>query len=372
MPELITVGAAISPNLPWSDWQFGFWIHLLIFGIGIISLLLGSVIIFIWLERRLVGRFQRRLGPNRAGPLGLLQSVADVIKILTKEDIVPSRADKLIFWIAPIVAFTPVVLMLAVVPVADGALLADLNIGILFVIAISSITALGVFMAGWASYNKYSILSAMRTVAQLVSYEMPLILSMVGVVIIAGSLSLNDIVKTQTVPFIVLQPAGFFIFFIASLAEINRTPFDLLEADSELVAGYNIEYSGMKFATFYLTEYCEAIVLSTLAATIFLGGWQGPWLPPIVWLLLKIGIVFCFIVWIRSTLPRLRIDQVMGFAWKFLLPLAILNIFVTSIFVALWPETPAWLMGLTNLAILVAYILFWSKLFKPGGKAVAV
>lgn len=350
----------------------GFWVHLLVFGLGTITLLLTSVIIFIWLERRLVGRFQLRQGPNRAGPLGMLQPVATVIKILTKEDIIPSRADKIIFWLAPMVAITPVVLMLAVVPVSDGAVLADLNIGVLYVVAISSITSLGIFMAGWASNNKYSLLGAMRTVAQLISYEMPLILSMVGVVILTGSLSLNEIVSAQSVPFILVQPAGFFVFFIASLAEINRTPFDLLEADSELVAGYHIEYSGMKFATFYLTEYCEAIVLSTLTATLFLGGWQGPWLPPMLWLLFKIVLVFCFIVWIRATLPRLRIDQVMAFAWKFLLPLAAFNLLLTALMTVLWPGAPAWALGLTNLALLAVFIIGWSRLFKPGRNAIVV
>ncbi len=349
-----------------------FWLHLLLFGLGIIIVLLTSVMLFIWLERRLIGRFQLRPGPNRAGPFGLLQPLADVIKVLTKEDIIPNRADKIIFWVAPVVSLAPVILILAVVPIADSVLLADLNIGVLYVIAISSIVSLGVFMAGWASYNKYSMISAMRSVAQLVSYEMPLILSMAGVVILAGSLSLNDIVKAQSIPFIILQPAGFFVFFIASLAEINRTPFDLLEAESELVAGYNIEYSGMKFATFYLAEYCEAVVFSALAATLFFGGWQGPWLPPIIWLLLKTVLVFSFIVWIRATLPRLRIDQVMNFAWKFLLPLAILNLLITGLSVSLWPEAPLWITGIASLVLLVVYVLFWSKFFKPGGKTVAV
>lgn len=365
MYELILFPASIRSELP-----FGFWLHLAIFAIGIIAILLTSVIIFIWFERRLVGRFQLRKGPNRAGPFGVLQSVADVIKILTKEDIIPSKADKLLFWLAPVIAFSPVVVMLAVVPVADGALLADLNIGILFIIAMSSITSLGVFTGGWASYNKYSLLSSMRVVSQLVSYEIPLILSLVGVVMLTGSLSLDDMVNAQNIPFILLQPAGFFIFFIASLAEISRSPFDLLEADSELVAGYNIEYSGMKFATFYLTEYCEAIVSSTLIATLFLGGWQGPWLPPLVWLLLKITLVFSLIVWIRATLPRLRIDQVMGFAWKFLLPLAVLNILLTGSFVAFLPDGPAWASGIANLVLLVSYILVRSRFFKPGGVTV--
>ncbi|MDD4635187.1 MAG: NADH-quinone oxidoreductase subunit NuoH [Dehalococcoidales bacterium] len=365
MMEFLSSPASIRSDLP-----FGFWLHLLVFSIGIIALLLTSVIIFIWFERRLVGRFQLRLGPNRAGPIGIFQSVADVIKILTKEDIIPTRADKLLFWLAPIISFSPVVVTLAVVPVAGGALLADLNVGILFIMAMSSIISVGVFTAGFASYNKYSLLSSMRVVAQLVSYEIPLILSLVGVVMLTGSLSLDDMVNAQTIPFILLQPVGFFIFFIASLAEISRSPFDLLEADSELVAGYNIEYSGMKFATFYLTEYCEAIVLSAITATVFLGGWQGPWLPPIIWLLLKVGLVFSVIVWIRATLPRLRVDQVMGFAWKFLLPLAVLNILITGLFITLWPEAPAWINGSANLLLLVMYVLIRSRFFRPGGTAV--
>jgi NADH-quinone oxidoreductase subunit H len=349
---------------------FSFWLHLLIFSIVVIGLLLTTVTIFIWLERRLVGRFQLRQGPNRTGPLGLLQTVADIIKILTKEDIIPTRSDKVLFYLSPLLAFVPVVLILAVVPLAKNILLADLNVGILYITAMSSITAIGVFAAGFASYNKYSLISGMRVISQFVSYEIPLVLSLVGVVMLTGSLSLNDMVNMQTIPFILIQPAGFFVFFVASMAEISRSPFDLLEADSELVAGYNIEYSGMKFAMFYLTEYCEAIVVSALTATIFLGGWQGPLLPPIVWLLLKITLVFCLLVWIRSTLPRLRVDQVMGFAWKFLLPLAILNILLTGLLTVFWPAAPNWFIGLSNLLLLIFYLLVQPRFIKSGGETI--
>ena len=190
------------------------------------------------------------------------------------------------------------------------------------------------------------------------------------VVMLTGSLSLNDMVNMQTIPFILIQPAGFFVFFVASMAEISRSPFDLLEADSELVAGYNTDYSGMKFAMFYLTEYCEAIVVSALTATIFLGGWQGPLLPPIIWLLLKIALVFCLLVWIRSTLPRLRVDQVMSFAWKFLLPLAILNILLTGLLTVFWPAAPDWFIGLSNLLLLIFYILVQPRLIKSGGETI--
>ncbi len=345
-----------------------FWAHLALFSVIIIGFVLGMVMFFIWYERRFIGRIQVRPGPNRAGPFGVLQPVADVIKILTKEDIVPARADKIVFWLAPVVAFFPVPAMLAVVPFQEGAQLVDLNIGILYVIAISSVSSVGVFMAGWGSNNKYSLIGAMRDVAQLVSYEIPLVLSIIGVVLLSGSLSLSTIVAEQEIPFILLQPLGFLIFFIASLAEINRTPFDLLEADSEIVAGYNIEYSGMKFATFFLVEYAEALVSSALVTTLFLGGWRGPLLPPFLWFLIKVVGVFTLIVWIRGTLPRLRIDQVMAFAWKFLLPLALINLMITGIEVVFWPSAPLWSNIVIGLGAAFLLIFGWSRLFRAGGR----
>lgn len=353
-------------------WSGNFWLHLVLFAGAIITFVLLMVMFFIWYERRLIGRFQVRLGPNRAGPFGILQPVADVLKILTKEDIVPTKADKIVFWIAPIVALAPVFMMFAVIPFQGGALLANLNIGILYILAVSSVASVGIFMAGWGSHNKYSLIGAMRDVAQLISYEIPLVLSIIGVVLIAGSLSLTNIVEAQTIPFVLLQPLGFLIFFISSLAEINRTPFDLVEADSEIVAGYNIEYSGMKFATFFLMEYAEALTSSAIIATLFLGGWNGPLLPPILWFIIKIVAVFSLIVWVRSTIPRFRIDQVMAFAWKFLLPLALINLLVTSLQVVFWPEVSAWIVIVSNLAIMAALILAWSRFFKPGGKRVGV
>jgi NADH-quinone oxidoreductase subunit H len=353
-------------------WPGNFWLHLLVFTVIIINFVLLMVMFFIWFERRLIGRIQVRPGPNRVGPFGLLQPVADVIKILTKEDIVPARGDKLVFWLAPVVALTPVFLMIAVVPFQNGALLADLNIGILYIVAISSVSSIGVFMAGWSSNNKYALIGAMRDVAQLVSYEIPLVLSIIGVVLLTGSLSLTEIVSAQDVPFILLQPLGCLIFFIGSLAEINRTPFDLLEADSEIVAGYNIEYSGMKFATFFLMEYAEALVASTLVTTLFLGGWRGPLLPPLLWFLIKVVAVFALIVWIRGTIPRLRIDQVMAFAWKFLLPLALINLLTTSLQVVFWPESPLWSIALSNLVLAIALVFIWSRFFKLGGGRIEV
>jgi NADH-quinone oxidoreductase subunit H len=349
-----------------------YWIHFAIFVVIILTFVFGLVMGFIYFERRGVGRFQIRLGPNRTGPFGVLQPVADAIKVLIKEDIIPAKGDKLVFWLAPVVAFVPVLMIFAVVPFQSGALLADLNIGILYIVAVSSVVAVGVFMAGWASNNKYSLVGAMRDVAQLLSYEIPIVLSIVGVVLIAGSLSMTKIVEAQSIPFILLQPLGFLIFFTGALAEINRTPFDLVEADSEIVAGFHIEYSGMKFAMFYLVEYCEALAISAIITTLFLGGWKGPLLPPFLWFLIKVVGVFFLFFWIRSTIPRLRIDQVMAFAWKFLLPLALINLLITAMQVLVWGEASPWAIVFVNLAIMAVLVVLWSKFFKLGGGRVAV
>ena len=354
------------------DWPGGFWWHWLFFTVVIIGFVLTMVMGVIYIERRGMGRMQCRLGPNRTGPFGLLQPVADAIKVLLKENIVPDSADKLVHWLAPVVAFAPALMIFAVIPFQDGALLADLDIGILYVLAVSSISTVGVFMAGWGSSNKYSLLGAMRNVAAVVSYEIPLVLAVLGVVMIAGSLSLNQIVLAQSIPFILLQPLGFLLFFIAGCAEINRSPFDLMEADSEIVAGFHTEYSGMKFAMFYLVEYAEAVAISAIIATLFLGGWRGPLLPPWLWFVIKVFIVFFAMVWTRSTLPRVRIDQLMALAWKFLLPLSIINLIVTAIQVLAWPTAVPWIIVVINFAIMAVLILLWSKFFKLGGGRVEV
>ena len=354
------------------DWPGGFWWHWLFFTVVIIAFILTTVMAVIYIERRGMGRMQSRLGPNRTGPFGVFQPVADALKVLLKENIVPDNADKIVHWLAPVVAFAPVLLIFTVVPFQNGALLADLNIGILYVVAISSISTLGVFMAGWGSSNKYSLLGAMRNVAAVVSYELPMVLSIVGVVLLAGSLSMNQIVVAQNIPFILLQPLDFLIFFIAGCAEINRSPFDLMEADSEIVAGFHTEYSGMKFAMFYLVEYAEALAIAAIITTLFLGGWRGPLLPPWLWFLIKVVIVFFVMVWTRTTLPRVRIDQLMAFAWKFLLPLALINIFITGIEVILLPEALPWPIIFLNLAIAAVLVVLWSKLFRLGGGRVEV
>ncbi len=354
------------------DWPGGFWWHWLVFTIIILAFVMGMVMAFIYFERRGMARMQARLGPNRVGPFGVLQPVADAIKVLLKEDIVPTKADRIVHWLAPVVAFVPALLIFAVVPFQDGALLADLNIGILYVVAISSVSTVGIFMAGWGSSNKYSLLGAMRNIAAVVSYEIPLVLAIVGVVLIAGSLSMNQIVLAQNIPFILLQPLGFLLFFISACAEINRSPFDLMEADSEIVAGFHTEYSGMKFAMFYLLEYAEAVAMSAIITTLFLGGWRGPVLPPWLWFVIKIVAVFFVMIWIRTTLPRIRIDQLMALAWKFLFPLALINLIITGIQVLIWPTALPWVMVPVNLAIMAVLVLIWSKFFKLGWGRVEV
>ena len=355
----------------WPEWAA--YITPAIIGIVVVlGFVLTTVIIFIYLERRLLGRFQIRTGPNRLGPEGIFQPIATALKVLLKEDIVPAKADKVVHWLAPVIVFAPILLIFAVVPFGKGAIFTDLNVGIVYVVAISSLSTVGIYMAGWASSNKYALIAALRAVAQMVSYELPVILSILGVVLMVGSLSMNQIVESQSIPFILLQPLGFVIFFLGTVAEMNRCPFDLLEADSEIVAGYHTEYSGMKFALFYLGEYGHAVAYSGIIATLFLGGWQGPLLPPIIWFLIKIVAVFCFIVWMRATLPRLRVDQLMAFAWKCLLPLAVINLFIIAAEVLWLPESMPWIMVVLNFAFAGVLILLWSKLFTLGGGRVEV
>jgi NADH-quinone oxidoreductase subunit H len=364
------LGSSLAALPP--DWPGGYWWHWLVFVVIILAFVVVMVMAFIYVERRGLGRFQVRLGPNRAGPLGVLQPVADAMKVLLKEDIIPAKGDKVVHWLAPVVAFVPVLMVFAVIPFQNGALLVDLNIGILYIVAISSVATLGIFMAGWSSNNKFSLLGAMRDVAQVVSYEIPLILSIASVVLVAGSLSMNRIVEVQNVPFFLLQPLGCIIFFLAACAEVNRTPFDLLEAESEIVAGFHTEYSGMKFALFYLVEYAEVLALSAIFTTLFLSGWRGPLLPPFLWFLIKVVAVFFLIFWVRSTIPRLRIDQVMAFAWKALLPLALINLFITGVEILVLPEGLPWFMILVNIAIMVVLVVLWSGFYRLGGGRVEV
>ena len=308
-----------------------------------VILTLAAYLVFA--ERRILAWVQDRKGPNRVGPFGLLQPLADLIKLLTKEDLLPAAADKWLFYLAPAMAAIPAIMIFAVIPfgaplqVAGHTVplvVADLNIGLLFFLALSSIAVYGVAIGGWASNSKYSLLGGIRGLAQLISYELSMGLSLVPVVMLARSFNLTEIVAAQaTVPFIVYQPLAFMVFLISIIAECKRIPFDLPEAEGELVAGFHTEYSGMRFGLFFVGEYINIIVLGGLATTLFLGGWHGPLLPPLVWFSLKTLAFAFFFIWMRGTLPRLRYDQLMHLGWKVLTPLALLNILITAWWLAL-------------------------------------
>ena len=310
-------------------------IQLLLMLLGSIALVLFlavTMMFLTYLERKIVARIQDRIGPNRVGRLGTMQPMADMIKLLTKEDITPRTAHRIVYNLAPILIVPPALLIFAVIPFGRGLIGTNLNIGFLYIVAISSTASIAIFMAGWGSSNKYALLGAMRAVAQLVSYEIPQILSVVGVLILAESLSMVRIVEAQrNLWFILVQPVGFLIFVIASVAELGRTPFDIPEAESEIVAGYHIEYSGLKFGMFMLAEYISIFAIAAVAATLFLGGWQGPLLPSWLWFFLKTYAIVFIIMWLRGTLPRVRVDQLMNFAWKFLVPLALANLLVAGL-----------------------------------------
>jgi NADH-quinone oxidoreductase subunit H len=300
-----------------------------VFGVLIVALSLAAGLI--WLERRLLALWQDRYGPNRVGPFGLFQVLADMIKIFTKEDWTPPFADRAVFVIAPAVIMVTVLLALAIVPVAPAIGVVSSNIGLLFFLAMSSLGVYGVVLAGWASDSKYSLLGSLRAAAQLLSYEVFMGLSLMGVVLIAGSFDLRAIVAAQErLWFVIPQFVGFIVFLTAGVAETRRLPFDLPEAESELVAGFHSEYSGMKFGMFFVAEYLGIILISAMITTLFLGGWHGPWLPPIVWFLLKTFAFICFFILLRASLPRPRYDQLMAYGWKVLLPLSLLNLSVTG------------------------------------------
>ncbi|ABB30408.1 respiratory-chain NADH dehydrogenase subunit 1 [Geobacter metallireducens RCH3] len=303
-----------------------------------VVLTLAAYLVFA--ERRILAWIQDRKGPNRVGPFGLLQPLADLIKLLTKEDFRPAGADKWLFYLAPAMAAIPAILTFAVIPFGAPLTLfgrevplqvADLNVGLLFFLALSSIAVYGVALGGWASNSKYALLGSIRGLAQLISYELSMGLSLVPTVMLAGSLRLSDIVAAQEgIWFIVYQPLAFVIFLISIAAECKRIPFDIPEAEGELVAGFHTEYSGMRFGLFFVGEYINIIVLGGLATTFFLGGWHGPWLPPFVWFSAKTLAFAFFFIWMRGTLPRLRYDQLMHLGWKVLTPLALVNILVTG------------------------------------------
>jgi NADH-quinone oxidoreductase subunit H len=292
------------------------------------------------LERKIAARIQNRMGPMEAGFHGLLQPIADGIKLFFKEDIIPQDANKFLFILAPILVVIPALTTFAVIPFGAPIQImghtvplqiTDVNVGILFILALTSLGVYGVVIGGWASNSKYSLLGGIRTAAQMISYEIALVLSIVGIIMIAGDLSLSKIVSEQShMWFIVYQPVGFLLYLIASTAEMNRVPFDIGEAEGEIVAGFHTEYSSMEFAFYFIGEYAQMVVNSAIITTLFLGGWQGPFLPPVIWFLIKVFFIILIYLWLRWTYPRLRYDELMDFGWKFLLPIALANIIVTG------------------------------------------
>lgn len=305
--------------------------------VGILIVVFGFAALLSWIERRLLGVWQDRYGPNRVGPFGVLQIVADAIKLLTKEDWIPPFADRAVFVLAPAVIAVATLLAFAVVPIAPGIGVVDLNIGLLFFLAMSSLGVYSIVLGGWASNNKYSLLGGFRAAAQMLSYEVFMGLSLMGVVMLAGSFNLRDIVHAQeNLWFCIPQILGFITFTVAGIAEARRLPFDLPEAENELVAGFHTEYSGMKFGLFFIGEYVGIILISSMIVTLFFGGWLGPLLPPLIWFLLKTSVVIGFFILLRASLPRPRYDQLMAYGWKVMLPLTLVNLLVTGAIVLAW------------------------------------
>ncbi len=323
--------------LGWGLSQAAVTVILKLIGAGVTGAFgFGLVIFTIWLERKLYGRIQDRLGPNRVGPWGVFQTFPDMIKIFTKEYITPDGADKVAYNLAPILSVSAVLLTWAVIPFAPTIVGTDVNVGVLYLLAVGAIGALGIILAGWSSNNKYSLLGAFRAVAQIISYEIPMVLALLVPVLLGRTMGVNSLVNAQQVWFIVFSPIAAFLFFTSSMAETGRAPFDLLEAESELVAGFQTEYSGIKFGMFYVGEFLHAFTISALTATLFFGGWRGPWaeqLPilGVAWFFIKTFIIYFVVVLIRISMPRLRIDQMLNFNWKFLTPLALILLIVTAV-----------------------------------------
>ncbi len=339
------------------------WIIVALFALfGGLSLVVLSLT---WLERKALGRLQLRLGPTRTGPMGLMQPIADAIKLLIKEDILPTESDKAIFWVAPVIVVVSAFMIWVTIPAAHNLVIKNLELGLFYITAFAVVGILGLVLAGWGSANKYGVLGGLRSAAQLISYEIPVILVVVAVGMLAQSLDLRVIVENQNpILYVLVLPLGLVIFFIAGLAEVGRTPFDIYHAESEVVGGPFVEYSGAHWAVFFLAEYINTFAIAALAALLFLGGWLGPVLPGVVWFLIKVYALVMVVFWIRGTFPRLRIDQLMAFAWKVMVPLAFYTIVITAIY--LFYDWPAWsltLMSLAGLAV-VGYLIY-RKMMAP-------
>ena len=321
------------------------------------------VLTLVWLERKVLGRLQRRLGPTRTGPMGLMQPVADALKLILKEDIIPSSSEKAIFWASPVIVVISAFMIWVTIPAAPGAVLKNLgDLGLFYIIAFAVVGILGLVLAGWGSANKYGTLGGLRAAAQLISYEIPVIMVVISVGMLAQSLNMITIVEQQgSYPYVLIQPLGLVIFFIAGLAEVGRTPFDIYLAESEIVGGPFIEYSGAHWSVFFLAEYINTFAIAALTVLLFLGGWSGPFLSgnwDIIWFLVKVYAVILVIFWVRGTFPRLRIDQLMAFAWKIMVPLSFYTIVISGVY--LFYELPPWsltLMSLAGLAV-VAWLIY--------------
>ncbi|MBM4300523.1 MAG: NADH-quinone oxidoreductase subunit NuoH [Deltaproteobacteria bacterium] len=299
--------------------------------IGVIALVSVNALFLIWMERKVAAHMQLRPGPMEVGPHGAIQTVADAIKLMGKELITPEKVDKPVFWLAPIVIFLPVLLSFLVIPFSQTMIIQDMNVGIVLILAFATLSVLAILMAGWASNNKYAVFGAIRSVAQNVAYEIPLLVTVMSIIIMVGSFKLSDIVAAQDrYWFVLVQPVAFILYLICATAETNRAPFDLPEAESELVAGFHTEYTGMRFALFFLAEYTNMFIAAAVATVLFLGGWHGPFFPGVIWFLLKVYAVIFLLMWFRWTFPRVRFDQLITFAWKILIPLAFVNLLITA------------------------------------------
>lgn len=342
--------------------------------VGILTFVGLAALINVWLERRVIGRIQVRRGPNRVGPWGLLQPLADAIKLIQKEVLQPTESDNALFNLPPILIFIPAMLAFAVFAWAPDMVYADLNVGVLYLLALSSITVLAIFIAGWASNNKYALLGAMRVIAMSISYEIPLVLALLAPVLFAGTMSVAGIVEWQREHYafgILLMPMAFLIYGVAATAELNRTPADIAEAESEIIAGYHTEYSGMKFGLFYAVEIVNAMAVSGILASLFFGGWWlyglDRWIPPWIIFISKMYVFYLGLIWLRGTLPRLRVDQLMAFAWKMLIPLALLNLVVIGAEVLIWRhfDLTNWVLvpfGIVNLLLTIGALVFFFRI----------
>ena len=349
-----------GPALLFISWADFGWIAL---GLFIMFNVLAIVVLSLtWLERKTLGRLQRRLGPTRSGPMGLMQPVADGIKLLIKEDITPTSSEKAIFWAAPVIVVLSAFMIWVTIPGAQNAVIKNLDLGLFYIIAFSVIGILGLVLGGWGSANKYGTLGGLRAAAQLVSYEIPIIMVAVSIAMLAQSLNLREIVAAQgSYPFVLVQPLGLVVFFIAGLAEVGRTPFDIYHAESEIVGGPFVEYSGAHWSVFFLAEYINTFAIAALTVILFFGGWSGPGLEgwwEIIWFLFKVYLVLLVIFWIRGTFPRLRIDQLMAFAWKVVVPLSFLTVVMTGVYQ--FYNWPAWSLTLMSLAglVWVGYVIY--------------